>query len=79
MIIYLNGEYLRAENASISPLDRGFLFGESIYEAIPSYDGRAVALQLHIERMKRGLVLFFHRSIEHQIQCALTYTPEELS
>ena len=55
MIVYLNGEYVPAEQARISPLDRGFLFGDGIYEAIPSYAGRAVALQLHLERMKRGL------------------------
>ncbi len=55
MIVYLNGEYLPAEEAKISPIDRGFLFGDGIYEAIPSYGGRTVALQLHIDRMKRGL------------------------
>ncbi len=55
MIVYLNGEFLPATEAKISPLDRGFLFGDGIYEAIPSYGGRTVALQLHIERMKRGL------------------------
>ena len=55
MIVYLNGKYVPAEQARISPLDRGFLFGDGIYEAIPSYAGRAVALQLHLERMKRGL------------------------
>jgi len=55
LIVYLNGEYIPAEQAKISPLDRGFLFGDGIYEAIPSYAGRAVALQLHLERMKRGL------------------------
>lgn len=55
MIVYLNGEYVPAEQARISPLDRGFLFGDGIYEAIPSYEGRAVGLQLHLDRMKRGL------------------------
>ena len=55
MIVYLDGEYLPADQAKISPLDRGFLFGDGIYEAIPSYNGRAVALQLHIDRMRRGL------------------------
>ena len=55
MIVYFNGEYLPADQAKISPLDRGFLFGDGIYEAIPSYNGRAVALQLHIDRMRRGL------------------------
>jgi D-alanine transaminase len=55
LIVYLNGEYVSAEQARISPLDRGFLFGDGIYEFIPSYGGRTVGLQLHLERMKRGL------------------------
>jgi D-alanine transaminase len=55
MIVYLNGEYLPAEEARISPLDRGFLFGDGIYEATPSYEGRTVALQLHLDRMNNGL------------------------
>ena len=55
MIIYLNGEYMPAEKARISPFDRGFLFGDGIYDATPSYGGKAVALQLHLDRMNRGL------------------------
>ena len=55
MIVYLNGEYLPAEEARISPLDRGFLFGDGIYEATPSYEGRPVALKLHLQRMHNGL------------------------
>lgn len=55
MIVYLNGKYMEGEAARISPFDRGFLFGDGIYEAIPSYEGRFVGLQLHIDRMNRGL------------------------
>lgn len=55
MIVYLNGEYMPAEQATISPLDRGFLFGDGIYDVTPSYAGRMVGLQLHMERMKNGL------------------------
>jgi D-alanine transaminase len=55
MIVYLNGKYLPAEEARISPLDRGFLFGDGIYEVTPSYDGRTVALGLHIQRLTNGL------------------------
>jgi D-alanine transaminase len=44
-----------AEQATISPLDRGFLFGDGIYDVTPSYGGRMVGLQLHMERMKNGL------------------------
>ncbi len=55
MIIYLNGEYMPAEQARISPFDRGFLFGDGIYDATPSYGGKTVALQLHLDRMNGGL------------------------
>ena len=34
-IAYLNGEYVPLEEARISPMDRGFLFGDGIYEVIP--------------------------------------------
>ena len=43
------------EEAKISPLDRGFLFGDGIYEVIPSYFGKMVGFQGHIERMNNGL------------------------
>ena len=52
---YLNGDYLPLEQAKISPLDRGFLFGDGAYEIIPYYQGRAVGLIAHIERLLDGL------------------------
>ena len=52
---YLNGDYLPLEEAKISPMDRGFLFGDGIYEVIPSYGGRMVGFGPHIERMQNGL------------------------
>lgn len=52
---FLNGSYLPLEEARISPLDRGFLFGDGIYEVIPSYGGRMVGFTPHIERMNNGL------------------------
>ena len=54
-IVYLNGKFLPIDQASISPMDRGFLFGEGIYEVIPSYEGRLVGFDHHINRMQRGL------------------------
>ncbi|RVU31501.1 aminotransferase class IV [Neptunomonas marina] len=54
-IAYLNGEYMALEEARISPLDRGFLFGDGIYEVIPYYGGKSVGLIPHIERMIDGL------------------------
>ena len=43
------------EEAKISPLDRGFLFGDGIYEVIPSYFGKNVGFKRHINRMNDGL------------------------
>ena len=45
------------EEAKISPMDRGFLFGDGIYEVIPSYDGNLVGFAPHIDRMNQGLEL----------------------
>lgn len=53
--VYLNGEFLPMSEAKISPMDRGFLFGDGIYEVIPSYNGKLVGFTPHIERMKNGL------------------------
>jgi len=54
-IVYLNGDYLPMHEARISPMDRGFLFGDAIYEVIPSYDGKLVGFGPHIARMCEGL------------------------
>lgn len=53
--VLLNGEYVASEDAKISPMDRGFLFGDGIYEVIPCYQGKPVGLNLHLARMNRGL------------------------
>jgi D-alanine transaminase len=52
---YLNGHYMPITEAKISPLDRGFLFGDGVYELIPSYNGNMVGFKPHIDRMKSGL------------------------
>ena len=54
-IVYLDGEYMPMAEAKISPMDRGFLFGDGIYEVIPSYGGRMVGFVPHIDRMRDGL------------------------
>jgi len=53
--VYLNGEFLPMHEARISPMDRGFLFGDGIYEVIPSYGGRTVGLGPHLTRLQQGL------------------------
>jgi len=54
-IAYLDGAYLPIEEAKISPLDRGFLFGDGIYEVVPSYSGTMIGFAPHIARMQDGL------------------------
>jgi D-alanine transaminase len=54
-IAYLNGEFVPVEEARISPLDRGFIFGDGIYEVIPIYDGRALRMREHLLRMQRSM------------------------
>ena len=54
-IAYLNGQYLPIEQAKISPLDRGFLFGDGVYEVVPSYEGKLIGFLPHIQRMNKGL------------------------
>lgn len=54
-ICYLNGEYLPLAEARISPLDRGFLFGDGAYEAMPVYGGRPFRLEAHCARLTRSL------------------------
>ena len=53
--VYLNGDYMPMSEAKISPMDRGFLFGDGIYEVIPSYEGKLVGFGPHFERMQDGL------------------------
>src|SRR5262245_43172538 len=54
-VCYLNGEYLPLREARISPLDRGFLFGDSVYEVLPVFDGRMFRFRHHFDRLARGL------------------------
>lgn len=54
-LVYLNGEYCPPEQAAISPMDRGFLFGDGLYEVIPCYHRTAVGFNLHLQRLAQGL------------------------
>ena len=54
-LCYLNGAYVPLAEARISPLDRGFLFGDAVYEVIPVYGGRPFRLQEHLDRLNRSL------------------------
>jgi D-alanine transaminase len=53
--IYLNGAFVPAEAAKVSVFDRGFLFGDGVYEVIPAYGGRPLRLAEHLLRLGNSL------------------------
>jgi D-alanine transaminase len=54
-LCYLNGEYLALRDARVPVLDRGFMFGDGIYEAFPVYGRRVFRFDEHMARLSRGL------------------------
>lgn len=54
-LAYLNGEIIPLAEARISVLDRGFLFGDGVYEVIPVYGGRPLRLEEHVKRLEKSL------------------------
>lgn len=54
-IVYINGEFKAIADACISVLDRGFLFGDGVYEVIPAYGGNLLRLQSHLQRLQNSL------------------------
>ena len=66
-IVYLNGEYLPIEQASVSVLDRGFLFGDGVYEVIPAYGGHLLRLAEHLQRLQNSLdAIRLHNPLSEQ-------------
>lgn len=55
MIVHLNGKLVPRDQATVSVFDRGFVFGDGIYEGLRSFRGRVVGLDRHIRRMDGGL------------------------
>lgn len=54
-IAFLNNHFLPLPEASISPMDRGFLFGDGVYEVIPVYQGRLFRIAQHLQRLQHSL------------------------
>jgi len=53
--VYLNGDFIPAEQAKVSVFDRGFLLGDGVYEVIPVYAGRCFQLEGHLLRLQASL------------------------
>ena len=54
-IVYLNGQFIRLADAKVSVLDRGFIFGDGIYEVVPFYRGKPFRMDEHLARLDRSL------------------------
>ncbi len=54
-IVLLNGEFIPLGEAKVSVLDRGFIFGDGVYELIPVYAGEPFRLQHHLARLQHSL------------------------
>ena len=56
-ICHLNDDFVELSKASISPLDRGFLFGDSVYEVLAAYKKNLFRLDDHVDRLNKNLEL----------------------
>ncbi|MCX7149487.1 MAG: D-amino acid aminotransferase [Rhodocyclales bacterium] len=66
--VFLNGQWLPADEARVSVMDRGFLFGDGVYEVIPVYSRQVFRLEQHLARLQQSL---------DGIQIANPHRPEE--
>ncbi|MBU1214915.1 MAG: D-amino acid aminotransferase [Gammaproteobacteria bacterium] len=55
MTVYLNGAFMPIEEAKVPVLDRGFIFGDGVYEVIPVYSGRPFRMRDHLQRLQHSL------------------------
>src|SRR6266536_3878839 len=55
MTVYLNGKFLPIDEARISVLDRGFIYGDGVYELVPVYQREPYRLPQHLARLQRSL------------------------
>lgn len=54
-LVYLNGEHVRLGDAKVSVLDRGFIFGDGIYDVVPAYEGKPFRMDAHLARLERSM------------------------
>ncbi|RJQ32505.1 MAG: branched-chain-amino-acid transaminase [Peptococcaceae bacterium] len=68
--VYLNGDYVPAENAKVSVFDHGFLYGDGVFETMRAYGRRVFMLAEHLERLYRSAAI---------ISLVIPYRIEELA
>ncbi len=60
-LVHLNGEMLPLSQARVSVLDRGFIFGDGVYEVLPVYARRPFRLAQHLARLRAKEIVTFRR------------------
>ena len=55
MKVFLNGNFIEEEEANISVFDRGFLYGDGVFETLRIYNGKPFLLDRHLGRLSHGL------------------------
>ncbi|MDO9220903.1 MAG: aminotransferase class IV, partial [Thiobacillus sp.] len=55
MRVYLNGHFMPLADAKVSVLDRGFVFGDGVYEVVPVYSHKPFRLEEHLRRLQGSL------------------------
>ncbi|GAB4432692.1 MAG: branched-chain-amino-acid transaminase [bacterium] len=69
MVIFLNGKFLKQEEAKVSAFDRGFLYGDGLFETIRFYSGEPFAWKEHMRRLQKAL---------KQMRVAIPYKDDDL-
>lgn len=54
-LVHLNGELVRLGDAKVSVLDRGFIFGDGVYDVVPAYSGKPLRMNEHLARLERSM------------------------
>jgi D-alanine transaminase len=62
--VFFNGAFVPKDDVHISPDDRGFLFGDGVYEVVRSYAGRLFELDAHLRRLTNGLAALEIRGVD---------------
>ncbi|MFL2556104.1 MAG: aminotransferase class IV [Gammaproteobacteria bacterium] len=58
-LVYLNGEFKPIEEASVNVMDRGFIFGDGVYEVIPVFNRKIFRFDEHIKRLETSLAKIY--------------------
>ena len=67
-IVYVNGKFVKKAEAVISVFDRGFIFGDGIYEVVPVIHGKLIDKDYFLERLTRSL---------HELSIQWPYSKQE--